>query len=190
MLDFSHEFNNYSTVDLNCEFNIHFMGYYLNTYFIVYFNDYFAMHFSLLSLKKIKFMVDFGLMMRIDLFFFLSKFWQLLNVTPWLDTIQELGAPNCVILGASVQRVQCEPLIAQNRRVGSIVQFWGHVYVWGTRMSPGQGGELQEGGWVSRAALFILVARFHRKAKFKFKKNSELSDFGGFQLPKEVRKNY
>jgi hypothetical protein len=54
MLDFSHEFNNYSTVDLNCEFNIHFMGYYLNTYFMVYFNDYFAMNFSTLSLKKIK----------------------------------------------------------------------------------------------------------------------------------------
>ncbi len=41
------------------------------------------------------------------------------------------------------------------------------MYVWGTRTSPGQGGELQEEGWASRAALVFLVARFHRKAKLK-----------------------
>jgi hypothetical protein len=58
---------------LNSEFNIHFMGYYLNTYFMVYFNDYFAMHFSTLSLKKNKFHVDFGLMMRINPFFLFSS---------------------------------------------------------------------------------------------------------------------
>jgi hypothetical protein len=55
-------------------------------------------------------------------------------------------------------------------------------------MSPGQGGELQEGGWVSRAALLFFSGEISPKSEINFYFFSELSDFGGFQLPKEVRK--
>ncbi len=101
MLDFSHEFNNYSTVDLNSEFNIHFMGYYLNTYFMVYFNDYFAMHFSTLSLKKNKFHGGF-----------------------WIDDEDQ---PFFFVFLLVLAIVECDPLIGHNTRVGcsQLCDFWG-----------------------------------------------------------------